>query len=48
MFVDGVVDVEVDEASGTIVVTHDGSLVSAADLAEELTFVGLPAEPLGV
>lgn len=48
MFVDGVADVEVDETSGTVAVTHDPSLVTASDLAEELTFVGLPAEPLAV
>ena len=46
MFVDGVADVEVDEASGTVAVTHDPAQVSAADLAEELTFIGLPAEIL--
>jgi hypothetical protein len=46
MFVDGVADVEVDEQAGTLVVRHDAAQVSAADLAEELTFVGLPAEIL--
>jgi len=48
MFVDGVADVEVDETSGTLAVTHDPALVTAADLADELTFVGLPAEPIAV
>ena len=48
MFVDGVADVEVDEASGTLTVTHDPALISGGDLADELTFVGLPAEPIAV
>lgn len=48
MFVDGVVDVEVDEASGTLAVTHDPVRVTAADLADELTFIGLPVEAVGV
>ena len=46
MFMDGVEDVEVDEASGELAVRHRPDQVTAADLAEELTFVGLPAEPL--
>ena len=46
MFVDGVQDVEVDEPRGELTVTHDPAQVSAADLAEELTFVGLPATAL--
>ena len=46
MFMDGVADVSVDEKSGELEVTHDPAQVSAADLAEELTFVGLPAEAL--
>ena len=41
---DGVADVAVDEARGELAVSHDPSLVAAADLAEELTFIGLPAE----
>jgi hypothetical protein len=46
MFIDGVADVVVDEASGELTVTHDPERVVAADLAEELTFIGLPAEVL--
>jgi hypothetical protein len=46
MFMDGVEDVEVDEASGELAVTHRPDLVAAADLADELTFIGLPAEAL--
>ena len=46
MFVEGVEDVDVDESTGTVAVTHDPALVSADDLADELTFVGMPAEPL--
>jgi hypothetical protein len=46
MFVEGVEDVDVDESTGTVSVTHDPALVSADDLADELTFVGMPAEPL--
>jgi hypothetical protein len=46
MFMDGVVDVDVDEASGELAVTHDPGQVTAADLADELTFIGLPAEAL--
>ena len=45
MFTDGVEDVVVDEASGELAVTHRPE-VAAADLAEELTFIGLPAEAL--
>ena len=48
MVVEGVEDVEVDEPSGTLAVTHDPALVSPEDLADELTFVGLPAESLAV
>ena len=48
MFVEGVEDVEVDEPRGMLVVTHDLSLVTPEDLAAELAFVGLPAEPLAV
>jgi hypothetical protein len=46
MFMDGVADVAVDEKSGELAVTHDPAQVSAADLADELTFVGLPAQPV--
>jgi hypothetical protein len=46
MFVDGVEDVVVDEATGELTVTHRADQVAAADLAEELTFIGLPAEAL--
>lgn len=47
MFVEGVDDVEVDATNGTVAVTHDQGLVTADELAEELTFVGLPASPVG-
>ncbi|HEY3108328.1 MAG TPA: hypothetical protein VGL23_06225 [Chloroflexota bacterium] len=46
MFMDGVEDVVVDETSGELAVSHDPERVAAADLAEELTFIGLPAEAL--
>ena len=46
MFVDGVEDVVVDEPRGELAVTHRPDQVSASDLAEELTFIGLPAEEL--
>ena len=46
MFLDGVGDVEVDEAAGVVSVTHDPARTTASDVAEELTFIGLPAEPL--
>jgi copper chaperone CopZ len=42
MFVDGVTDVEVDEATGDVTVTYDPALTALKDLAEELTFIGLP------
>jgi hypothetical protein len=45
MFVEGVEDVVVEEASGELAVTHRPEL-PAAELAEELTFIGLPAELL--
>jgi hypothetical protein len=44
LFVDGVADVDVDEPAGLLRVTHDPAVVTAEHLAEELTFVGLPAE----
>ena len=46
MFVDGVQDVEVDQQTGLLTVTHDPSQVPAEDLAAELAFIGLPAETL--
>lgn len=46
MFVDGVQDVEVDEARGELTVTHDPERVPADELAAELTFIGLPATAL--
>ena len=46
MFMDGVEDVVVDERTGELAVTHHADQVAAADLADELTFIGLPAEAL--
>jgi hypothetical protein len=46
MFMDGVEDVVVDEATGELAVTHRPDQVAATDLADELTFIGLPAEAL--
>ena len=43
MFRDGVLDVEVDESTGTLTVSHD-ERVEGAELAEELTAVGMAAE----
>ena len=42
MFRDGVLDVEVDEPTGTLTVSHD-ERVEGSDLAEELTAVGMDA-----
>lgn len=44
MFLDGVEDVEVDQTAGIVAVTHDPARSSPADLADELTFIGLPAQ----
>jgi len=43
MFLDGVRDVEVDDRAGVLTIDHDATRVSARDLAEELTAVGLDA-----
>ena len=43
MFIDGVQDVEVDEAIGNVVITHDPKLVPSAELAEELNALGIMA-----
>ena len=43
MFIDGVQDVEVDEITGTVVITHDPKLVPSAELAEELNALGIMA-----
>ncbi len=43
MFLDGVRDVEVDEKEGLLTIDHDVARLSAHDLAEELTAVGLEA-----
>ena len=42
MFLDGVTDVEVDEPTGTLTVSHDDR-VDGAELAEELNAVGMSA-----
>ena len=42
MFRDGVTDVEVDEPTGMLTVSHD-ERVEGAELAEELTAVGMAA-----
>ena len=42
MFREGVTDVEVDEPTGTLTVSHD-ERVEGAELAEELTAVGMDA-----
>lgn len=43
MFIDGVQDVEVDEITGTVVITHDPMRVPGDELAEELNALGIIA-----
>ena len=45
MFIDGVQDVEVDEVTGTVVITHDPVRVPSEELAEELNALGIAAAP---